>query len=119
MITRYIQTEKRAIEKIKGIFNKNNVLRFTPGQYSPRGVPDLYILNLDLWVEIKIDGAPITESQKFFFNNCIDSVILHINNKENLVYIVCRVESMKVLTFYDKIKFPGFGKYGFEVVKKL
>ena len=79
--------EKRVIGTVKGIFGKENVKRNTPGKFSPRGYPDLFVIHCgELWpVEIKVNKTRLTEEQKDFLSRCRRALLIHVDTKRNHV----------------------------------
>jgi hypothetical protein len=87
---------------------QKEVIRFCPGQFSVRGIPDLlYLFGYDLskkyyrnsfWIEIKKDEKPNKSQEKFFRKN-FNASILIINNKKNIVNFFYHVN------FYAEIVF--------------
>jgi len=61
-------TESKIIELIRREYGSENVIRFAPGVYSVRGIPDIYIAPVGLWIEIKIGRTQLTVHQADFLD---------------------------------------------------
>lgn len=96
--------EGQVIDIMKGIFGAENVHRFTPGPYTPRGVFDTMV-NADgfnYWVEVKMNDTVITENQKRFGRSVSCPVILRVIGRANKIIIFCERDD-----YAERWNYPG------------
>lgn len=79
--------EGEVIDYLRTIFGKNQVHRFTPGPYSPRGVFDVMIVysGFNYWVEIKMNSTTMTSNQKLFADSVASPIVLHVDDKKKII----------------------------------
>lgn len=81
--------EAQVIDLLKGLFGKENVHRFTPGPYSPRGVFDVMIHDsgFNWWIEVKMNDTKISTNQKRFAMSVASPVFLIVKERLKTVRI--------------------------------
>lgn len=113
------------IQALKRAMPADQVVRFTPGPASPRGICDVLITwdGIDWFCEIKVNETKLTRLQARFLSKRANAMLMQVDTRRKRIVCETRGDMVEarwiMVAAAEQLYQPSVGGYTVDVIKAL